>query len=106
MLLGASECAYGEGIAGLAEEAGPAAGLSRLAEVRPGDLMATPGGARLWLRWEAIGPDGAVFPALDADLTLSPAGETATVLTLAGVYRLARQAYRGWTRSSSAASPT
>jgi hypothetical protein len=29
-----------------------------------------------------------VFPALDADLTLTPDGEHATVLALAGVYRL------------------
>jgi hypothetical protein len=45
-------------------------------------------GTRLWLRWEAIGPDGAVYPALDAALTLTPAGETATLLALAGAYRL------------------
>jgi len=29
-----------------------------------------------------------MFPALDADVTLSPAGEHATALILAGVYRL------------------
>ncbi len=92
VLLGASECAYGEGITGLAEAAGPVAGLSRLAGVRPGDLIEKQGCARLWLRWDAIGPDGAVFPALDADLTLSPAGAKTTALTLAGVYRLPGQA--------------
>jgi hypothetical protein len=48
--------------------------------------------ARLCLRWEAIGPDGALYPALDADLTLASAGETITLLTLAGVYRLPGQA--------------
>jgi hypothetical protein len=36
-----------------------------------------------------------MFPALDADLTLSPAEETTTVLTLAGVYRLPGQAPAG-----------
>ena len=41
-------------------------------------------------RWQAIGPGGALFPALDADLALSPAGQTTTVLALAGVYRLPR----------------
>ena len=44
---------------------------------------------------EAIGPDGTAFPALAADLTLSPVGETTTMLTLAGVYRLPGQAAAG-----------
>ena len=91
VLLGASECAYGAAITGLAEEAGPAAVLSRLAGVQPGDVVETRDRARLPLRWEAIGPDGALFPALDADLTVSPAGDETTVLTLAGVYRLPLQ---------------
>jgi hypothetical protein len=88
VLLGASEYAYGTGITGLVEAAELTAGMSRLVGVRPGDLVEKDGCARLWLRWEAIGSDGALFPALDADLTLSPAGETTTVLRLAGVYRL------------------
>jgi hypothetical protein len=87
VLLGASECAYGEGITGLAEAAGPMAGMSRLAGVRPGHLTETQDRVRLWLRWDAIGPDGAVFPALDADLTLTPAGDQATVFALTGVFR-------------------
>jgi len=95
VLLSASEYAYGEGITGLVETAGLAAGMSRLVGVRPGDLLATGGCARLWLRWEAIGSDGSLFPALDADLTLSPAGESSTVLTLAGVYRLPEHAGAG-----------
>lgn len=92
VLLGASECAYGAGITGLVDAAGPVAGMSRLAGVRAGDVAETRDCARLWLRWDAIGPDGAVFPALDADLTLSPAGEKTTALALAGVYRLPGQA--------------
>jgi hypothetical protein len=92
VLLGAAEYAYGQGIAGLVEEAGPAAGMSRLAEVRVGEIAGTPDGARLGLRWEAIGPGGGLFPALDANLTLSPAGQATTMLTLAGVYRLPAQA--------------
>lgn len=95
VLLSASEYAYGAGITGLVEAAGLAAGMSRLVGVQPGDLMETEGGARLWLRWEAIGSDGTLFPALDADLTLSPAGENTTVLTLAGVYRLPEHAEAG-----------
>jgi hypothetical protein len=88
VLLSASEHAYSEGITGLVETAGRTAGMSRLVGVRPGELTETEGCARLWLRWEAMGSNGTLFPALDADLTLSPAGENATVFTLAGVYRL------------------
>jgi hypothetical protein len=95
VLLSASEYAYGAGITGLVEAAGLAAGMSRLVGVQPGDLMETDGCARLWLRWEAIGSDGTLFPALDADLTLSPAAENTTVLTLAGVYRLPEYAGAG-----------
>ena len=52
------------------------------------DLEPEMGGpAHLALRWEAIGPSGELFPTLDADIALSPAGEHATTLTLAGVYR-------------------
>jgi hypothetical protein len=53
-----------------------------------GDLIAHPDSARVALRWEAIAPGGNLFPALDADLTLSLAGDQATTLMLAGVYRL------------------
>ena len=95
VLLSASEYAYGAGINGLVEAAGLAAGMSRLVGVRPGALTETGGCARVWLRWEAMGSDGAMFPALDADLTLSPAGENTTVLTLAGVYRLPEHAGAG-----------
>jgi hypothetical protein len=91
-LLAVSEHAYGEGLAGLRDDGAPAAVLSWLADARPGDLAETPGCARLPLRWVAIGPDGAAFPALDADLTLSQAGEATTMLALAGVYRLPGQA--------------
>jgi len=90
LVLGASEYAYAAGITGLAEEARLAAAPARLAQVKPGDLMETSGCARLPLRWQATGPDGALFPALDADLTLSPAGQATTMLVLAGVYRLPR----------------
>jgi hypothetical protein len=94
VLLGASEYAYAAGVTGLAE-AGLVAGMSRLVGVRPGDPAETGGCARLSLRWEAIGSGGALFPALDADLTLSPAGEKITVLSLAGVYRLPGDAGAG-----------
>jgi len=92
VLLSAAEYAYGAGITGLVETVGPAAGMSRLAGVRAEDIADTPDGARLWLRWEAIGPDGTVYPALDAAVTLTPVGDAITSLVLAGVYRLPGQA--------------
>lgn len=91
VLLAAAESAYGAALADLAEAAGIAAEPSRLAGVAPGELTETVGYARLAMRWEAIGANGALLPALDADLTLSPAGEKAALLVLAGVYRLPDQ---------------
>jgi len=90
-MLAASERAYGEGLVRLMEDGEPAV-LSWLADARAGDLAETSGCVRLPLRWVAIGPDGAAFPALDADLTLLQAGEATTILALAGVYRLPGQA--------------
>ncbi len=66
---------------------GSAPGLSRLAEVRFLDLVIRADSALLVLRWEAIGRGGGLFPALDADITLAPAGEHAPLLTVAGAYR-------------------
>jgi hypothetical protein len=88
-LLLAARHAYGEGTTGLAR-VGPVRsvrGMSKLVEVRFQDLMAREDSARLALRWEATGPSGVLFPALDADLTLTPGGERVSVLELAGVYR-------------------
>ena len=83
----ACHAAYSGGIAGLARAAGPAAGLSRLAAVRLADLADTDHCARMALRWEALAADGTVFPALEADLMLTPAGEQVTLLAVAGTYR-------------------
>jgi len=89
-LLSASRGAYGAGLAGLipvhppGEEPEPAA----LVRAHFADLIADHDSARMPLRWEAIAPGGKLFPALDADLTLSPDGEQATTLVLVGVYRL------------------
>jgi hypothetical protein len=89
LLLSVSEGAYGEGIAGLARVGplGSAPGISRLVEVHVRDLAETTDSAGLALRWAATGPGERLFPALDADLTLRPAGEQATVLALVGAYR-------------------
>jgi hypothetical protein len=87
VLLGASEEAYGEGIAGLVQLAGPAAGLTRLAGVGLENLPETDDCAHIALQWEAIAADGTLFAALDADLMLVPAGDQITALALAGAYR-------------------
>jgi hypothetical protein len=87
MLLGASEVAYGMGITGLVQVAGPAAGLTRLAEVRLGYLAETDNSAHIALQWEAISADGKLFVALTADLMLAPARDQTTAVALAGTYR-------------------
>ena len=67
---------------------GSVPGLSRVVQVRVQDLKSIGDSARFALRWEVAGPGGALFPALDADITLAPAGEhSTTTLTLAGAYR-------------------
>jgi hypothetical protein len=82
----ACEVAYGKGITGLAELAGPAAGLTRLAGVCLEDLTETDDRAHIALQWEAIAADGTLFTALLADLILIPAGDQVTVLSVAGAY--------------------
>lgn len=86
-LLRASEVAYGEGITGLVELAGPAAGLTRLAGVCLEDLAKTDDCAHIAFQWEAIAADGKLFTALDADLMLVPAGDQITALSPTGAYR-------------------
>ena len=84
----ASDDVYREEIAVLAPigPPGPAPGASGLAAIRLQSLAARDGRAGLALRWEVRGAAG-LFPVLDADLTLAPAGEDAALLTLAGAYR-------------------
>jgi len=81
----ASARAYGEGITVLARFGPP--DPARLVQVHVQHLTASGDSGRVALRWEAAGPVGGLFPALDADLTLAPAGEQAATLTLTGVYR-------------------
>ena len=84
LLRSASEDAYGAGITGLAR-VGPL-GLGKVVQVHVRPLAETGGHAGLAIRWEATGPGGGLFPALDADITLVRTGQT-TLLVLAGVYR-------------------
>ena len=89
-LLDASQGAYGAGLAGLvpADPPGWVPQVAGLVRVHVGNLIAHGDAIHAPLRWEAIAPDGGLFPVLDADLTLRPAGDQATTLTLTGVYRL------------------
>ena len=85
LLTRVSQGAYGDGVAGLAR-VGPL-GVSKLAGVHFLDVAVRGESAVLPLRWQATGPGGRLFPALDADLALTPAAEHATRLSLAGAYR-------------------
>ncbi len=61
--------------------------MSKLVQVYARDVLTHEGSAVLTLRWEATGYGGGLFPALDADITLTPAGDGASLLTLDGAYR-------------------
>jgi hypothetical protein len=92
-LLTASKNAYSEGInsgtyRGLLDSA---QGTSKLISVYCRGLIAHPDSAHLAIRWVAARRRGELYPALDADITLAPAGKDATTLTLAAVYRLSRR---------------
>ena len=85
----ASEGAYGDGLTGLVRVGplGAAPGMSKLVEVHVREVVTRGESAVLALRWQATGPGGRLFPALDADIWLTPAGEQSARLSLAGVYR-------------------
>jgi hypothetical protein len=85
LLLGPSEAAHDRATAGLARVGTP--GLSKLVRVQVRDLASTEGSVGLAIRWEAIGSGSALFPVLDADITLVRAGERACLLGISGVYR-------------------
>jgi hypothetical protein len=62
-----------------------AIGLSKLVRVQVRELARSEKSAGIALRWEATG--GGLFPVLDADVRLTPAGEHVTLLSMAGSYR-------------------
>ena len=82
----ASQEAYDDGLV-RAGQLGEVPGMSKLAEVHVLEVATRGESAVLALRWEAAGPGGRLFPALDADLSLTPAGQHSTRLSLAGAYR-------------------
>ncbi len=73
---------YGPGLA----RVGPGI-VSKLIRVQVRELSRTDKSGGLALRWEATGAGGGLFPALDADLTLTDFGAQGTLVALAGVYR-------------------
>jgi hypothetical protein len=85
LLMSASDDAYGAEITGLMRLGPP--GFSRLVRVQFRELPGRLDSAGLALRWEVAGPGGALFPVLDADIKLAPAGPQASRLTIAGAYR-------------------
>lgn len=84
-----AEGTYGEAITRLARVGplGSARGMSRLVTVEFFDWTGDESAAILPLRWQTAGPGGKLFPALDANLTLTRARDEVTRLRLDGVYR-------------------
>jgi len=85
----ASENAYEDGFSTLIR-VGPLGGLpgaSKQVRVRFLDPVHRGEMMTVGLRWEATGITGGLFPVLDADISLTPAGGQATRLALAGTYR-------------------
>ncbi|HEY1346447.1 MAG TPA: hypothetical protein VH642_03805 [Streptosporangiaceae bacterium] len=85
----ASGDAYAEGLAGLLKVGpfGDTLGASKLVRVLLLEPVERDGSLTLSLRWEATGVMGRLFPVLDANIILIPAGENACQLALAGAYR-------------------
>ncbi|MGO9077753.1 MAG: hypothetical protein ACLQDY_01770 [Streptosporangiaceae bacterium] len=85
----ASEVAYGDGLTGLMRvgPTGGRMGMSKLVRVHFREVVERDDAAVLIVRWEAAGHGSGLFPALDADITMTPAGPDATRLALAGAYR-------------------
>jgi hypothetical protein len=88
-LTGASRDAYGETITSLMRvgPVGTTPGVSRLVSVSFVDPVTREGSAILGMRWNAAGPGGGLFPALDANIVLTADGDQTSVLRLEGAYR-------------------
>jgi hypothetical protein len=85
----ASNGAYADGLVGLIRVGplGAVPGVSRLVKVSLLEPVPRQDVMVLTLRWEATGVSGRLFPVLDADLTLTPAGAGQTLMRLDGAYR-------------------
>ena len=85
---------------------GDAPGVSKLVQVRLLGPVERGGAMTVWLRWEATGMAGSLFPALEADLILAAKGQDKTRVTLNGYYRPPfGRLGPAWTRRSCTASP-
>ncbi|HEV2377584.1 MAG TPA: hypothetical protein VGS19_36145 [Streptosporangiaceae bacterium] len=84
-----SQAAYEDGLTRLVRVGplGDTPGVSKLVAVRVLDPVHREDTMTVALRWEATGATGSLFPVLDADISLSPAGEQSARLALSGVYR-------------------
>jgi hypothetical protein len=84
-----SGCAYKSGLVGLSctGQADADQRRPKLVRVFVRELVAREQSAVLTMRWQVTMPGGGLFPALDADITLTPAGEGRSLLTLDGAYR-------------------
>jgi hypothetical protein len=89
LLRRASSGAYDEWQACLAQ-IGPwvtALDMCRFVQVLVRDMVTHADCATWTMRWEVTGPGGSLFPALDADIKLTPAGADASMLAVCGAYR-------------------
>jgi hypothetical protein len=84
-----SDHAYAAGLVLLAR-AGPLGdvrGLAKTVQVRVSGPRERKTGVAYALRWEASGPEGGLFPVLDADLSLIRAAASRTRLAIIACYR-------------------
>jgi hypothetical protein len=81
-----SESAFRDGL-GTTLRVGPLPLVSRLVSVEFRELVTHADSSLLTLRWQTAGAGGGLFPVLDADVTISPAGDHGTRLRLDGSYR-------------------
>lgn len=88
-LSGTSETAYRAGLDHLswAGPSGNSPGRSGLVRVHFLDPVDRIDSVITGMRWEAAGVSGGLFPALDANITLTAEGHQDTRMTLTGVYR-------------------
>jgi hypothetical protein len=109
LLTRASEGAYGDGLTGLVRVGplGTAPGMSKLVKVHFLEVVTRGESAVLTLRWEATGPGGRLFPALDADIWLTPPGSIPPGYRWPGSTGLRSPPWaRAWTGRSSTGWPT
>lgn len=83
----ASQAAYAETVRGLLRVGPSGLAATKLVQVSFLDPIYRDDIMSVGLRWEATGATGGLFPVLDATITISPDGDKAARLALAGSYR-------------------